>query len=564
MLLACIILACALISTLASPAVAQTQPTAIVGLLREFRPIGGGGNNRINPNMDPVPGSPELTLTQLNFAPHTNDGLVNGPSPRSISNVISGGTDSNGGYSETTDPIASGWLYVMGQFVDHDLSLEETPQTNPQINITIPIGDPTYPSGGSIALTRATRSPWTNTIVNTAAGYLDLSQLYGSTPARAAALTNPDGSLTSSAAVVSSSNDPEAANEQYLPIVSDTFVTGDPRVAENPELTAVTTLFLREHNYWVGVLKEQHPAWSPNTLYNMAKAITTAEYQNIIYTEFLPSEVGPVVGPYRGYNPSLNAQVTQEFSTAAFRLHTQVSDTEEGLNSVGTVVFSESLATAFFNTPETDEANGVDSLLRGIGVDNAQATDPYTVSVLRNLLVAALVGGDVDLIDLMAIDIQRERDAGLGTLNQTRLSMGLRPYTSFAFISDPLRRSYYQTIFGNVNNVDLFMGGLAESHAPGAIVGPTFQAIIADQFYRLRVGDRFWWQNEGFDAHTAATISGTTLADIIERNAPITNEQPNVFIESPYPVSPSTAPHVKRHAAHPLRLPKGLKIKPLI
>jgi hypothetical protein len=42
-----------------------------------------------------------------------------------------------------------------------------------------------------------------------------------------------------------------------------------------------------EHNYWVGVLKAQHPTRTGDQLYNMAKAITTAEYQNIIYTEYL-------------------------------------------------------------------------------------------------------------------------------------------------------------------------------------------------------------------------------------------------------------------------------------
>jgi len=47
----------------------------------------------------------------------------------------------------------------------------------------------------------------------------------------------------------------------------------------------------------------------------------------------------------------------------------------------------------------------------------------------------------------------------------------------------------------------LFIGGLAESHAPRA------KAIIANQFGALRSGDRFFWQNEGFDASTALMIS---------------------------------------------------------
>jgi peroxidase len=85
-----------------------------------------------------------------------------------------------------------------------------------------------------------------------------------------------------------------------------------------------------------------------------------------------------------------------------------------------------------FNTATIDEANGINALLRAIGADFSQATDVYTMPVLRNLLFAPLVGGHVDQEDLIAIDIQRERDFGLRSLNQTRQAIGLAPYSSFA------------------------------------------------------------------------------------------------------------------------------------
>ena len=88
-----------------------------------------------------------------------------------------------------------------------------------------------------IAMNRDTRSPVTNTIVNTTAGYLDLSQLYGSDPATAASLRKADGTLATS------------DHGLALPAVNGQFVTGDPRVMENPELTALTILFMREHNF---------------------------------------------------------------------------------------------------------------------------------------------------------------------------------------------------------------------------------------------------------------------------------------------------------------------------
>src|ERR1700736_3810752 len=50
-----------------------------INLLQEFRPIGGAGNNRENPDLDVVPGSPEIAFGPLNFAPGTDDGRVNRP-----------------------------------------------------------------------------------------------------------------------------------------------------------------------------------------------------------------------------------------------------------------------------------------------------------------------------------------------------------------------------------------------------------------------------------------------------------------------------------------------------
>ncbi len=488
-------------------------------LLTEFRPIGGTGNNLLHPELAPVPGSAELNIAALDFATPSNT-PKGGPNARTLSNQIAGGIGAQGQTASTIDPGASAWLYVFGQFVDHDLDLESTPPSTADFSITVPVGDPMFPAGTSIAMTRDVRDPTTNNIVNTVAGYLDLSQLYGSTPDIALSLRGDDGTLMTS------------ADGTALAVADGLFITGDPRVMENPELTAVTILFMREHNHWAQRLRAQNPSWSADQLYDMARAITTAEYQNIVYTEYLPLLVGNCVGPYRGYDPTVSSQVTQEFSTAAFRVgHSQVSDTQEGVDDSGNTTFTESLAQAFFNTAADDEANGIDALLRAIGVDNSQATDVYSVAVLRNLLFAGLVGGEIDQVDLIAIDIQRERDVGLGSLNQTRQAMGMRPYGSFTELtSDRALAELFEKLYVDIDAVDLFMGGLAERHVPGARVGATFQAIIARQFRALRTGDRFFWQNEPFDLPTATMIAGTRLSDLIRRNTDTRNIAANLFV----------------------------------
>src|SRR5580692_8109619 len=263
-------------------------------LLSMFQPI-GGIDNTVDPSLDPIPGTPELSIAPPNFTPGTTDTPISGPNPRTLSNIVSGGQSSFGKRANTNDPTsASAWLYAFGQFVDHDLDLESVGTTDD--SITVPDGDPNFPDGTTIPLTRAITSPTTGTAVNTIAGGLDLSQIYGSDAATAASLRNADGTLKTSAG-------------DALPIVNGAFVSGDARVDENPELTDISTLFVREHNYWVGVLQAQNPSWTGDQLYNMSRAVTTAEYQNIIYTEYLPALLGKnAVGPYTGFNPAVNTE----------------------------------------------------------------------------------------------------------------------------------------------------------------------------------------------------------------------------------------------------------------
>jgi hypothetical protein len=170
--------------------------------------------------------------------------------------------------------------------------------------------------------------------------------------------------------------------------------------------------------------------------------------------------------------------------------------------------------------------------MRNLSSEASQASDVYAVNELRNLLFAANPGGaPPDAIDLIATDIQRVRDIGLSTLNQTRAALGLKEYASFAEVtSDPVVAQHLQQVYGDINKLDLFMGGLAEDHANGAVVGETFQAIIADQFDRLRTGDRFYFENLDLSPQEQQMIEETKFSDILERTTGTSVEAPNVFL----------------------------------
>ena len=51
-----------------------------------------------------------------------------------------------------------------------------------------------------------------------------------------------------------------------------------------------------------------------------------------------------------------------------------------------------------------------------------------------------------------------------------------------------------KSLYKDVNNLDLWVGGIAEDHVPGSELGPTFEKIFVDQISRMRDGDRFWYE----------------------------------------------------------------------
>jgi hypothetical protein len=439
------------------------------------------------------------------------------------------------------------------------LTIADTSFPSEELDIAIPLGDPAFDpfSMGDqvIDLRRTTADNTTGTDAsnplrhpNLVSAFMDGSMIYGNSTAIATALRTNDGTgqLQVSANGLLPLNNSSFFPDGPLPNVNRSqtdpatlFATGDVRANENIGLTALHTVFVKEHNRLAAEIASDDPSLSGEAIYQRARKQVTAQLQHITYSEYLPLLLGEgTIASYQGYDPTVDSSISHLFAAAAFRLgHTQGFD--EFLLVEGGNTTALSLGESTF-APDVLQQHGIDPILRGLYAQSAQEIDLQVIDELRNTLFGPPGAGG---IDLAAVDIERGRDLGLPDYNQARIDFGLAPVTSFADItSDTALQAALEQLYGSVDNIDVIVGGLAEDKAPGAMVGSLFQRVLADQFARLRDGDRLWYENGQFTATELNEIRTTTLSGLITRNTSISDLPGYLFSkDSDIPNAPAAA-----------------------
>lgn len=458
------------------------------------------------------------------------------PSARAISNAVIAQTES---IINTVN--ASDYLWQWGQFLDHDII--ETPAADPAeaFDIAVPLADiffdPFATGTATIPLNRSLfeEHDGIREQVNEISAYIDGSQIYGSDSDRAYGLRTLDGTGKLKVSVSETHGDLLPYNtEGYANAPSSAeifYFAGDVRANEQAALTALHTLFVREHNYWA----EQYTAINPNAegeeIFQYARMIVAAELQAITYREFIPVLLGEDALPrYRGYDHNVRVDISNEFGAAAFRIgHSMLSPNLLRVDADGNEIANGhlSLALAFFD-PSLIEDDGIEPILRGLATQNCQDLDSNVIDEVRNFLFGPPGSGGFDLASL---NIQRGRDHGIPSYYETRLGLGLQTLNDISEInSDSNVTNALSSVYDELGQIDLWVGGLAEEDLEGSLVGPTFQKILVDQFSRLRDGDRFYYENF-MPTEMVQMIEEQTLSVIIKRNTNIADElQDDVFL----------------------------------
>ncbi len=566
----------------------------LVGLMHaaravEFRTIDGSGNNLANITqgqaftpmgrirdviVNPLPGFDPLLLTPtyedgidtprgiLDFANPAGVGTSRLPNPRDISNAVV----AQGSHSKFNPLKASDWLWQWGQFIDHDIALEEPSPASDSFLIPVtssadPLFNPSFPflpfrrndpAPGTGAGTGVPREQ-----VNKITTYIDGSNVYGSDQSRADFLrtfaggklkttlasngetllpfnraTNPFPNANPPVTLGASPADPESL-----------FLAGDIRVNEQIGLTAIHTLFLREHNRLAETLGQRadlgqlvtEAGFDANVasdvdeyVYQMSRKAVGAKIQAITYQEFLPLLVGSGELPaYAGYDATVDVTLSNEFANAAYRVgHTLLSPKIQLADPAGNSQGAVALRDAFFD-PSFAQNRGVDSLLKGLSMQQAQNVDAFIVDELRNFLFDEGNGG----LDLAAVNIQRGRDHGLPTYNDMRRGLGLTPRSDFSEItSDSAVAASLESAYDSIEDIDLWLGAIAEDVVGDGLVGELLGKILVDQFTRLRDGDRFFYANDEELLALFPTIGQTLLSEVIVRNSAMDSMPQNVFV----------------------------------
>ena len=206
------------------------------------------------------------------------------------------------------------------------------------------------------------------------------------------------------------------------------------------------------------------------------------------------------------------------------------------MSKSGATTFNQDLKDNFGNMDLLRRRNMIDMLLAALVTEPSENADGNFVDDITNHLFEQEQSDRVGL-DLVSLNIQRGRDHGIPGYIEYRKICRVGNANSFNDLRSnisPKNIQLLQRVYESVEDIDLFVGmSLERPQNSGALVGDTFLCLIGDQFARLKLGDRYFYdlknQSGSFTAGQLNEIRKTSLARIICDNTDFEEIQPLVL-----------------------------------
>jgi Animal haem peroxidase/RTX calcium-binding nonapeptide repeat (4 copies) len=300
-------------------------------------------------------------------------------------------------------------------------------------------------------------------------------------------------------------------------------------------------------------------AWDQDRMFEAVKLVVEMEYQHTAVDQYARA-VTPDIPEFSAYATDTDGTVNMFYSQGAFRFgHSTLRETIDTLDPNGDMtgrVMSYALEQAFLN-PGLFADLGATSIVMGMTRQVMNDIDEFVTPALQQGLLGLP-------LDLAAINIARGRDVGLPTLNHAREQLGLTVYTSW---NEFAQNMYHQESLVNFiaaysfdgdvaaaqavldgaaagsaadiaflnggdqgfQQIDFWMGGIAEVHISGGLLGETFNVVFVDQIQRLMDGDRFYYLYRLAGTQFGDEIINEQFKDMVERTTGATHLNGNIF-----------------------------------
>jgi len=437
----------------------------------QYRTLSGFCNN---PDY-PFNGMANTVFSVLSGPLRTPENTMGLPNPRLISSIVcneDGETDNSRNLSEL--------IVFFGQFLDHTIT-KTSGDRDDEIRIYVPVQDKVFSTKQYIPFHNTKKEK--QSPINELSSFVDAASVYG--------VSDENLKILREGPYMRLPNN-------MLPIDNEgMFIAGDGRANENHNLIAFHLLFAREHNSVAEEVIAAFPDLSDDETFELARHIVSAELQAVVYYNYIPALTGKLLDPYQGFDMHADPSISNRFSTVAFRVgHTMLKRTITSIDQDGNPT-SIMLRDAFFR-PDKFESFGMDGLFRGMMKGHASEIDNEITGEVRNFLFQN--EKEDRQLDLATLNIQRGRDHGVPLCNDLRADLSLPRFTSFdeMAMSENVARKLDNAYNGEVDIVDSYICGISEPHVEGSSLGSLFHRIVRREFTRLRDGDNFYFEKDGY------------------------------------------------------------------